>query len=121
MAAAAGALTLALALLNGAPDRDALARLGEWLRRGGPCRGDGWLAFALGCGASLLAWRWYFGGYTMIIDGRGAPGFVKATAGVKLEAQGSGTRMTYDGDANVGGKIASIGQRLVDPYVGRVV
>ncbi len=52
--------------------------------------------------------------YTMVIDGRGAPGFVKATAGVKLEAQGTGTRMTYDADAQVGGKIASIGQRLVD-------
>jgi hypothetical protein len=52
--------------------------------------------------------------YTMIIDGRGAPGFVKATAGVRLEAHGTGTRMTYDADANVGGKIASIGQRLVD-------
>jgi uncharacterized protein len=52
--------------------------------------------------------------YTMVIDGRGAPGFVKATAGVKLEAQGSSTRLTYDADAQVGGKIASIGQRLVD-------
>jgi carbon monoxide dehydrogenase subunit G len=52
--------------------------------------------------------------YTLVIDGRGAPGFVKATAGVKLEAHGAGTRLTYEADAQVGGKIASIGQRLVD-------
>jgi hypothetical protein len=52
--------------------------------------------------------------YTMVIDGRGAPGFVKATAGIKLAPDGVGTRMTYDADALVGGKIASIGQRLVD-------
>lgn len=52
--------------------------------------------------------------YTMVIDGRGAPGFVKASARVKLTAEGSGTRLSYDADAQVGGKIASIGQRLVD-------
>ena len=32
--------------------------------------------------------------YTMIVDGRGAPGFVKATAAVKLAAEGTGTRET---------------------------
>jgi len=59
--------------------------------------------------------------YTMVIDGRGAPGFVKATAGVKLEARGASTRMTYDADAQVGGKIASIGQRLVDASAKAIV
>jgi carbon monoxide dehydrogenase subunit G len=53
--------------------------------------------------------------YTMNIDGRGAPGFVKATAAVKLEQEGeNSTRMTYDADAQVGGKIASVGQRLLE-------
>ena len=52
--------------------------------------------------------------YTMVVDGRGAPGFVKATASVKLEAEGEGTRMRYDADAQVGGKIASVGQRLLE-------
>jgi hypothetical protein len=28
----------------------------------------GWIAFALGVGASTLGWRWYCGGHTMIID-----------------------------------------------------
>jgi len=52
--------------------------------------------------------------YTMIVDGRGAPGFVKATASVKLEPDGEGTRIHYDADAQIGGKIASVGQRLVE-------
>ena len=53
--------------------------------------------------------------YTMNIDGRGAPGFVKATAAVSLAKEGeTQTRMTYDADAQVGGKIASVGQRLLE-------
>ena len=53
--------------------------------------------------------------YTMIVDGRGAPGFVKATASVKLEAEGTmQTRIRYDADAQVGGKIASVGERLLE-------
>jgi hypothetical protein len=49
-----------------------------------------------------------------VIDGRGQPGFVKATASVTLLAEGSATRLRYLADAQVGGKIASIGQRLID-------
>jgi carbon monoxide dehydrogenase subunit G len=52
--------------------------------------------------------------YGMVIDGRGAPGFVKANAVVTLEAEGPSTRMRYDADAQVGGKIASVGQRLIE-------
>jgi carbon monoxide dehydrogenase subunit G len=52
--------------------------------------------------------------YTMIIDGRGTPGFVKATASVKLQADGQATKLVYDADAQIGGKIATVGQRLVD-------
>ncbi|HXX68719.1 MAG TPA: carbon monoxide dehydrogenase subunit G [Polyangiaceae bacterium] len=53
-------------------------------------------------------------GYTMIVDGQGAPGFVKASAVVKLEHEGEATRMRYSADAQVGGKIASVGQRLLE-------
>src|SRR4051812_35980532 len=59
--------------------------------------------------------------YTMIVDGRGAPGFVKATAGVKLTAEGTGTRVFYDTDAQVGGKIASVGQRLLEASARAIV
>ncbi len=52
--------------------------------------------------------------YTMIVDGKGSTGFMKATASVKLESEGEGTRIRYSADAQVGGKIASVGQRLVE-------
>lgn len=59
--------------------------------------------------------------YTMDVDGRGAPGFVKAVANVHVEADGDGTRVTYDADAQVGGKIASVGQRLLDTSARAIV
>lgn len=59
--------------------------------------------------------------YTMVVDGRGAPGFIKATAGVKLAPEGAGTRVTYDADAQIGGKIASVGQRLIEASARAIV
>src|SRR5688500_5237703 len=52
--------------------------------------------------------------YTMIVDGRGPAGFGKATAQMRVQAEGTGTRLDYDSDVTVGGKIASVGQRLID-------
>jgi uncharacterized protein len=59
--------------------------------------------------------------YKMVVDGRGAQGFVKATATIELAAEGSGTKMKYDSDAQVGGKIASVGQRLVETSARAIV
>jgi carbon monoxide dehydrogenase subunit G len=52
--------------------------------------------------------------YTMIVDGRGPAGFGKATAQLRVQPAGTGTRLDYDSDVTVGGKIASVGQRLID-------
>lgn len=60
-------------------------------------------------------------GYTMTVDGRGQPGFVKAKAAVKLTPEGEATRMEYDGDAQVGGRIASVGQRLIDSSAKAII
>jgi carbon monoxide dehydrogenase subunit G len=60
-------------------------------------------------------------GYTMKVDGRGAPGFVKASAGVVLTEEGEKTKLSYDGDAQVGGRIASVGQRLLDSSAKAIV
>ncbi|HEX2686985.1 MAG TPA: SRPBCC domain-containing protein [Kofleriaceae bacterium] len=59
--------------------------------------------------------------YTMVVDGRGAPGFVKATAAVTLVPQGEATRVSYDTDAQIGGKIASVGQRLIEASARAIV
>ncbi len=60
-------------------------------------------------------------GYTLHVDGRGASGFLKATAEVELAPEGEGTKMTYDSDAQVGGRIASVGQRLIDSSAKAII
>src|SRR5262245_1421193 len=44
----------------------------------------------------------------------GAAGFAKGGANIRLEAKGGATLITYDVDAQVGGKLAQIGNRLID-------
>lgn len=54
--------------------------------------------------------------YTVVFEGQGgAAGFAKGSAHVKLEADGeAATKLTYTAHAQVGGKLAQIGSRLVD-------
>lgn len=51
--------------------------------------------------------------YRMIVDGKGAPGFVKGAGTLELAEQGDETLVTYVGEVSVGGTIASVGQRLI--------
>lgn len=53
--------------------------------------------------------------YRMEGEGRGKPGFAKGVGNVELTEQPDGkTLMQYSGDAQVGGPIAGIGQRLIE-------
>ncbi len=53
--------------------------------------------------------------YTLSVEGKGAPGFAKGTGHVQLIDQGDGTTlMKYEGEMQIGGRIASVGQRLMD-------
>jgi uncharacterized protein len=53
--------------------------------------------------------------YTLTVEGRGAPGFGKGTGHVRLSEPEEGkTLLQYEGDMQVGGRIASVGQRLID-------
>jgi len=60
-------------------------------------------------------------GYHIDIDGKGAPGFVKAKGQLRLEARGQQTFMDYSGQANIGGRIASVGQRLIDSSARSII
>jgi carbon monoxide dehydrogenase subunit G len=60
-------------------------------------------------------------GYTMKVDGRGTPGFVQATSSVALAAKDDKTEMTYEADARVGGRIASVGQRLIESSAKAII
>jgi carbon monoxide dehydrogenase subunit G len=56
-------------------------------------------------------------GYTLAFEGNGgAAGFGKGSARVKLSppTEGAGCELDYTAQAQVGGKIAQVGQRLVD-------
>ncbi len=44
----------------------------------------------------------------------GAAGFAKGSAEVELRVEGNGTRLSYLVNANVGGKLAQVGNRLID-------
>jgi len=55
--------------------------------------------------------------YTLAFEGQGGvAGFGKGTAQVRLlpAAQGTGCQLVYTAQAQVGGKIAQLGQRLID-------
>ena len=53
--------------------------------------------------------------YSLSFDGQGgAAGFGKGSAKVSLAAEAAGTRLSYTVKAQVGGKLAQIGSRLID-------
>jgi hypothetical protein len=59
--------------------------------------------------------------YTIAVDGKGAPGFVKGNGRLRLEANGDSTILHYEGDAQVGGRLASVGQRLLDTSANAII
>lgn len=52
--------------------------------------------------------------YKMKVSGKGPAGFLNGEGDVTLSDSGDDTIMSYSGDAQVGGKIAGVGQRLID-------
>lgn len=52
--------------------------------------------------------------YRFRLNGMGAAGFVDGEGLLVLEESGDGTKLLYDLDAKVGGRIAGVGQRLLD-------
>ena len=49
----------------------------------------------------------------IVVDGTGAPGFLKGSGDLDLEQQENFTNVKYAGDVQVGGTIASVGQRMI--------
>jgi uncharacterized protein len=55
------------------------------------------------------------------LDGTGLPGFVKGEGSIELAPKGGDTQLTYTGEAQVGGLIASVGQRMLDAAARKIV
>jgi len=51
--------------------------------------------------------------YRIVIDGKGQPGFLKGSGDLDLEERDGATVVNYKGEAQVGGTIASVGQRMI--------
>jgi carbon monoxide dehydrogenase subunit G len=58
--------------------------------------------------------------YVMHASGAGAPGQVRATVPITLEAVDGGTRVSYSADAVVGGPVAGVGQRMITGVAKRM-
>jgi carbon monoxide dehydrogenase subunit G len=52
--------------------------------------------------------------FRLIVEGTGKIGFLKGEGLLNLQQQGESTEVSFDGDVQVGGTIASVGQRLID-------
>lgn len=53
-------------------------------------------------------------GYHMKVNGSGGAGFLQGEGDLRLRADGNATILSYDLEAQVGGKVAGVGQRLLD-------
>ena len=51
--------------------------------------------------------------YQMTVSGNGAPGFVNGAGRIHLDPSPDATVLSYSGDVNAGGPIASAGQRMI--------
>lgn len=57
----------------------------------------------------------------MQVDGKGAPGFMNGKARLTLVESSGGTEVSYEGEAHVGGLIASVGSRLVEATAKKII
>jgi len=55
--------------------------------------------------------------FRMVVDGKGQPGFLKGAGDLVLEARDGLTAVSYNGEVQVGGTIASVGQRMLQGAV----
>ncbi len=53
--------------------------------------------------------------YRLSVEGAFSGGFVRGTGDITLEEESGKTRVKYSGDGQVGGPLASVGQRLIVP------
>jgi carbon monoxide dehydrogenase subunit G len=51
--------------------------------------------------------------YKLAAEGSGSPGFIRSDTLITLTDSGSGTKVAYTADVQVGGLIASVGQRML--------
>jgi len=51
--------------------------------------------------------------YKLMVEGKGQPGFVKGSGELNLKDADTATEILYTGEVNIGGLIATVGQRML--------
>lgn len=59
--------------------------------------------------------------FKMSVEGRGAPGFVKGEGTLTFGEKSGHTELQYNGEAQVGGVIASVGSRMIEAAAKKIV
>ena len=59
--------------------------------------------------------------YQLQVEGSGRPGFVKGLGTVRLEDAGGSTKISYEGDVEVGGPVGAVAQRMLGGVANRIV
>jgi len=61
--------------------------------------------------------------FKMSVEGRGAPGFMKGAGTITLreDAKTNQTEVQYSGEAQVGGVIASVGNRMIEAATKKII
>lgn len=59
--------------------------------------------------------------YHILINGRGPAGVVRGEGDLHLQSNETGTELQYEGQAQVSGRIAAVGQRLMDSSAKAIV
>jgi len=57
----------------------------------------------------------------MVLEGKGTPGFMRGEGHICLAEKKGQTELHYEGEAQVGGMIAAVGQRMIDVAARRII
>jgi len=57
----------------------------------------------------------------MRVEGKGAPGFMKGEGRLTLREKDGHTEVSYEGEAQVGGVIAAVGQRMIEAAAKKII
>lgn len=55
------------------------------------------------------------------VEGKGTPGFMKGEGNLALTEKAGGTEVRYTGEVQVGGLIASVGQRMIEAAAKKII
>ena len=59
--------------------------------------------------------------FTLQAEGKGGPGWVKGVAKMKISPAGEGSEVHCESEGKVGGVIAAVGSRLVEPMAKKML